>query len=129
MSSLARAAPTARARVAESPESKLRPIAVKDVANRAPAAATLISHARASDIPAPAQLPFTAAMTGLGAAGQRVDDGVIVLVKGGEGGVGVVAQRGGMLGEVLAGAEDLARSDQHHRSHCVVAGDPGHRGQ
>jgi hypothetical protein len=68
ISSLARAAPTARARVADSPESGARPIPVKAVENFASAAQIRTSHARARDSPAPAQVPLIAASTGLGAA-------------------------------------------------------------
>jgi len=66
MSSLARALPTARVRVADRPESKVSPMPVNAVANLAVSAQTRMSQARASEMPAPAQVPLMAATTGLG---------------------------------------------------------------
>ena len=66
ISSLARAAPTARTRVADSPESHVNPIAVNAVARRALAAATRRSHANARPSPAPTHVPLIDASTGFG---------------------------------------------------------------
>ena len=66
-SSLARADPMARASVADSPESKVSPMPVKAVVNFAADEATRMSQASASDRPAPAAVPLTAATTGFAA--------------------------------------------------------------
>ena len=65
VSSLALAAPTARTRVADRPESQVSPIAVNAVANLAPAEAIRRSQASAMPRPAPTQVPLIAAITGL----------------------------------------------------------------
>ena len=75
ISSLARAAPTARTSVADSPESHVSPIAVNAVASRAPAAAMRRSHARAMPSPAPTQVPLIAASTGFGIVASAVTIG------------------------------------------------------
>ena len=76
ISSLARALPTARARVADSPESGPSPMPVKAAENFAVSAHRRTSQASARDIPAPAQVPLIAATTGLGAAVSAVTSGL-----------------------------------------------------
>ncbi|GAB3907537.1 hypothetical protein GCM10027612_80810 [Microbispora bryophytorum subsp. camponoti] len=63
--SRARAGPTSRWRVQDAPESGASPMPVNAMENFAVSAATRKSHANASEAPAPAATPFTAATTGL----------------------------------------------------------------
>jgi hypothetical protein len=64
--SAARAAPASRCSVQEAPESAPRPTRAKAMSRLARCAAILKSQASASDAPAPAALPLTAAITSLG---------------------------------------------------------------
>ena len=65
-SSAARPAPASRGRVHDAPESAARPTRAKAIRKLARRAAIRRSQAKASEAPAPAAMPFTAAMTGLG---------------------------------------------------------------
>jgi len=75
-SSAARAAPASRWSVQEAPESAPRPTLAKAMSRLARRAATRKSQASASDAPAPAALPLTAAITGLGMVATAVMIGV-----------------------------------------------------
>ncbi len=60
----ARGVPSSRWMKNEPPESGIRPIPTNPGTKNAASEASRMSHAQASESPAPAQTPFTAAMTG-----------------------------------------------------------------
>ena len=75
-SSSARAIPIARGNRYVEPASGIRPIRMNAMLNEASSLARRISQARASETPAPATTPLTAATTGLG---QPVRSGMSLL--------------------------------------------------
>ena len=119
---MARGTPTAWARLADRPESAVSPIPVNAVESFSPAAATRRSQAIANPNPAPTHGPLIAATVGNGRSARPVHDRVVVLDDRVERRPGVGRERLGVLAEVLAHAERLARAGEHGRPHVVGVG-------
>ena len=101
------------------PLSGTSPIRPKARTKRASVAAMRRSAAKASDAPAPAATPLTAAMIGWSMARIAPDDRVVALAQ-------LDVERGGVrrgpLGQVLAGAERATGAGQDDRPDGAVRG-------
>ena len=73
---VARAAPIRRGRVQDTPLSRVSPTLANAIRNPALVDASRKSQANASPAPAPAAMPFTAAITGLGIVARVVTIGL-----------------------------------------------------
>ena len=111
------AAPAARCQLA--PASGERPRRAYDSVERASSAATIRSQASASEKPAPAAAPSTAAMTGFGKHAQRLDELVHVLEHLALRRAARLAPLGQAM-DVAAGAEMRAGAAQHDGAHLAV---------
>jgi hypothetical protein len=108
-SAVARADPIRRGSVQDTPLSSVRPTLAKASRNPALCDASRKSQANVSPAPAPAAIPFTAAMTGLGIVGQGLDDRVVVLFDGAQRPRIVRVEQRDMFAQILADAEPPAQ--------------------